>query len=217
METIRFEEASYVKETLILDRATAAFETGKSYLILNDDRRELGLLTAVMTGLETLTSGKLLYNSQDISKNVHTTLLTAEIGTVFQKYNYIPELSAVENLYYYLQVSKKPRKKADCLKYLASFGINGPSAKQPLGQLDLFTQKKYSLAKAVIFSPRLLVLDHLLSSMDFHSQEQVMGYLKTLTDEGTCVILLECEQYLGRYTDEVWGMNRGKLSFIKGI
>ncbi|WP_321386915.1 ATP-binding cassette domain-containing protein [uncultured Enterococcus sp.] len=218
MEAIRLEQADYNKEALVLEQVTTAFDRGKTYLIFSDARLELGLLTAVMTGLESLNSGKLFYYGEEYSKNVHTTLRTAAIGAVFQKYNYIPELSAEENLYYYLQISNKPKKRAECLKYLASFGINGVTAKRPLQLLDIFTQKKYCLAKAVVFSPKLLVLDHLLSTLDFYSQEQIMAYLDKLAkEEQTCVILLEREQFLGRYTDEVWGLNRGKLSFIKSI
>jgi putative ABC transport system ATP-binding protein len=218
MEALRFEQASYSKETLVLEQVTAVFDRGRSYLIFSDARLELGLLTAVMTGLESLCSGKLFYHGQEYSENVHTPLHRAEIGAVFQKYNYIPELSAEENLYYYLQLSNKPKKRAECLKYLASFGISGVTAKRPLQQLDIFTQRKYCLAKAVVFSPKLLILDHLLSMLDFYSQEQVMAYLEKLAkEEQTCILLLESEQFLGRYTDEVWGLNRGKLSFIKSI
>lgn len=218
MEAIRFEQASYTKEALVLEQVSATFDRGKSYLIFSDARLELGLLTAVMTGLEPLSSGKLFYYGQEYTKHVHTTLHTAEIGAVFQKYNYIPALSAEENLYYYLQINKQPMKKAACRKYLASFGINGDSLKRPLQQLDLLIQKKYCLAKALVLSPKLLIVDHLLSTLDFHSQEQIMIYLNKLAnEEKTCVILLESEQFLGRYTDEVWGLNRGKLSFIKCI
>lgn len=219
MAAIRFEHANYnKKEIVVLEQISTAFERGKSYLIFSDARLELGLLTAIMTGLDSLSSGKIFYHGQECSKSVHTTLQEAEIGAVFQKYNYIPELSAEENLYYYLQISNRPKKRSDCLKYLATFGINGVSAKRPLQQLDLLIQKKYCLAKAVVFSPKVLILDHLLSAMDFYCQEQIMDYLNKLTrEEETCIIILESEQFLGRYADEVWGLNRGKLSFIKSI
>lgn len=218
MTMIRLEEAGFEKDLLVLDQATVSFEVGKTYLILNEDRRALSLFAAVMTGLESLTSGKIFYEGEEYSKRVHTPLQAAEVGAVFQKYNYIPELSAAENLYYYLQISNRPKRRSDCLSYLATFGISGPTAKRPLRQLDLFTQKKYCLAKATVLAPKLLVLDHLLSKLDFHSQEQLMVYLNKLTkEEGNCVIILENEQFLGRYADEVWGLNRGKLSFIKSI
>lgn len=218
MTMIRLEEASFEKELLVLDRVTASFEAGKTYLILNENRRELGLLTAVMTGLEPLTSGKLFYDSEEYSKRVHTPLLAGEVGAVFQKFNYIPEVSAEENLYYYLQINNRPKKRSECLSYLATFGINGATAKRPLRKLELLTQKKYCLAKALVLSPKLLVLDHLLSKLDFNSQEQLMTYLDRLAkEEESCVIIMESEQFLGRYADEVWGLNRGKLSFIKSI
>ncbi|MGC6768104.1 ATP-binding cassette domain-containing protein [Enterococcus sp. LJL128] len=216
MEIVKMTEVSYQlaeKAEALFERITIQLESGSVYLILSDSGIEKSGFAAVLAGLEKPTSGELRYHSLLLNDGE---LAVDQIGTVFQQDNFIPEFSPLENIYYYQQIIKQPKRKKECLSYLAAFGIDKKSAGIPLVKSSLFIQKKYCLAKAMACRPKLLVLDHLFSGVGFPRQECLMDYLRTQADEeDVCIVILTEEQFLGKYADEVWGLNRGRLSFIK--
>ena len=216
---IRLIDASYFSKkehSPLLDHLQADFTAGKTHLIFGDSAFERSALSALLAGREPLTSWLLLYEGDMRFKADGQTLQADEIGTVFQTYNYIPDFSAVDNLHYHLQMIGRSWRKSACLSYLEEHGIDRNEARIPLKKAENFIQKKYCLAKSVVTKPAILLLDGLLNGLPLDRQEQVMHYLNTLAHtQNTCVIILEGESVSGKYVDEVWGISRGRLSFIK--
>ena len=148
-------------------------------------------LLNLLGGLDSATSGRILYNDNDITKMKETALADFrlhKIGFVFQFYDLIPELTAEENIMLPAQLAKN--KQADLSALTERLGLTDRLSHYP-SQLSGGQQQRVAIARALINNPDVLLCDEPTGNLDRKTGDDVMELLLQLnkTEKRTIVIV----------------------------
>jgi len=160
--------------------------------------------------LDMPTKGTLLMNGKDtstLSGKEQATFRRNKIGFVFQRFNLMPQLSALENVL--LPMIKPDLEKAKEL--LDKMGLEGKHNKRP-SQLSGGEQQRVSIARALINNPSLILADEPTGELDTKNAEVIMGILQDLNkNEGVTIIIVTHNPLVAEFTDEIIEMRDGNI------
>lgn len=165
----------------------------------------------ILGGMDTATSGKVLVDGENIVK-YNTRNLTAyrreDIGFVFQFYNLIPNLTALENVELALQICKEP---LDAAQVLTEVGLSDRMHNFP-AQLSGGEQQRVSIARALAKNPKLLLCDEPTGALDYNTGKAILKLLQdTCRQQGMTVILITHNSAIAPMADRVIHMKNGKV------
>ncbi len=165
--------------------------------------------------LDVATSGKYLLEGEDVSKakdNRMADIRNQKIGFVFQQFNLLPKLTAVENvalplLYRDIEKSKRFKMAEEALEKV---GLSERKKFLP-NELSGGQCQRVAIARAIAGSPRLLLADEPTGALDTKSGEQIMELFKKLNDEGATIIMITHEQEIANCAKKIYHIRDGKL------
>jgi putative ABC transport system ATP-binding protein len=168
----------------------------------------------ILGGMDTATSGSVLVDGQDIAK-YNQRQLTAyrrdDIGFVFQFYNLIPNLTALENVELALQICRDPM---DAATVLNEVGLGERLDNFP-AQLSGGEQQRVSIARALAKNPKLLLCDEPTGALDYNTGKAILKLLQdTCREKGMTVILITHNSAIAPMADRVIRIKNGKVSDI---
>lgn len=168
----------------------------------------------ILGGMDTATSGEVIVGDSDISK-YNNKQLTAyrrdDIGFVFQFYNLIPNLTALENVELALQICKEP---LDAAEVLSEVGLKERADNFP-AQLSGGEQQRVSIARALAKNPKLLLCDEPTGALDYNTGKAILKLLQdTCREKGMTVILITHNSAIAPMADRVIHIKNGKVSKI---
>lgn len=168
----------------------------------------------ILGGMDTATSGEVIVGGSDISK-YNNKQLTAyrrdDIGFVFQFYNLIPNLTALENVELALQICKEP---LDAAEVLGEVGLKERADNFP-AQLSGGEQQRVSIARALAKNPKLLLCDEPTGALDYNTGKAILKLLQdTCHEKGMTVILITHNSAIAPMADRVIHIKNGKVSKI---
>lgn len=174
-------------------------------------------LISIIAGLLNPTRGSVAVWDTDLSKLSGRRLVefrAKNIGFVFQQYNLLPALSAVENAAVPLVIAGWPRAKAitKARMMLSTVGLGDRADRFP-SQLSGGEQQRVAIARALIHQPRLLVCDEPTSALDAKSGQTVMELIKQVAVEpGRAVIVVTHDSRVYEFGDRIIEMSDGRIS-----
>ena len=168
----------------------------------------------ILGGMDTATSGQVLVDGQDIA-TYSTKQLTAyrrdDIGFVFQFYNQIPNLTALENVELALQICKDPM---DAQEVLEEVGLGERLDNFP-AQLSGGEQQRVSIARALAKNPKLLLCDEPTGALDYNTGKSILKLLQdTCRNSGMTVILITHNSAIAPMADRVIKIKNGRVDKI---
>ena len=168
----------------------------------------------ILGGMDTATSGQVLVDGQDIA-TYSTKQLTAyrrdDIGFVFQFYNLIPNLTALENVELALQICKDPM---DAQEVLEEVGLGERLDNFP-AQLSGGEQQRVSIARALAKNPKLLLCDEPTGALDYNTGKSILKLLQdTCRNSGMTVILITHNSAIAPMADRVITIKHGRVDKI---
>ncbi len=166
----------------------------------------------VLGGMDTATSGSIWVDGKDISK-YHPRALTGyrrdDIGFVFQFYNLISNLTALENVELALQICRDPLSARSVLK---DVGL-GDRMKNFPAQLSGGEQQRVSIARALAKNPKLLLCDEPTGALDYNTGKAILKLLQDMCRErGMTVIVITHNSAIAPMADRVIKIKNGKVS-----
>lgn len=168
----------------------------------------------ILGGMDTATEGKVLVDGKDIaaySQRQLTAYRRDDIGFVFQFYNLIPNLTALENVELALQICKNPM---DAGKVLEEVGLGERFDNFP-AQLSGGEQQRVSIARALAKNPKLLLCDEPTGALDYHTGKSILKLLQdTCRDKGMTVILITHNSAIAPMADRVIRIKNGRVSDV---
>ena len=177
-------------------------------------------LISIIAGLLTATSGSLSVLGQDIIAMTGSELVRfrqKNIGFVFQQYNLLPTLTAVENAAVPLIISGTPRKQAfEAAKHiLTAVGLEKRMHLMP-NQLSGGQQQRVAIARALVHEPRLLVCDEPTAALDAHSGQTVMELLRRVAlQPDRAVIVVTHDNRIFGVGDRIIHMDDGCVTDVE--
>ena len=168
----------------------------------------------ILGGMDTATSGKVIVDGENITK-YNTKKLTLyrrdDVGFVFQFYNLIPNLTALENVELALQICKEP---LDANEVLDLVGLKDRKDNFP-AQLSGGEQQRVSIARALAKNPKLLLCDEPTGALDYNTGKAILKLLQdTCRKQKMTVILITHNSAIAPMADRVIHIKNGKVSEI---
>lgn len=144
-------------------------------------------LLNIIGGLDTVTNGKVFLNGQDITTMNEGTLIDFRlhnIGFVFQAYNLIPVLTALENVEFVLFLQQKPKKERQerAMELLKRVGLEECANKKP-AELSGGQQQRVAVARALASRPAFVLADEPTANLDSHTAESLLDLMQDLNKE----------------------------------
>lgn len=196
---------------LALEGVSFTIEKGEFCVLLGSSGAGKTTLLNMLGGMDTITSGTITFDGHDISSLKKSELIDYrrhDVGFVFQFYNLIPNLTALENVEIAAHLCKNPIPAADAL---AMVGL-GERADHFPAQLSGGEQQRVAIARALAKNPRLLLCDEPTGALDYATGKAVLGLLYDLSRErGTTVIIITHNQAIAPMADRVIRIRSGKI------
>lgn len=168
----------------------------------------------ILGGMDTATSGEVIVDGNDITlynKKQLTAYRREDIGFVFQFYNLVPNLTALENVELALQICKDP---LDAMTVLKDVGLGERAANFP-AQLSGGEQQRVSIARALAKNPKLLLCDEPTGALDYNTGKAILKLLQdTCREKGMTVVLITHNSAIAPMADRVIKIKNGKVSKI---
>ncbi len=169
----------------------------------------------ILGGMDTLTSGSVYLDSVKISglsKRKLTEYRRYDVGFVFQFYNLIQNLTAVENVELAAQICRDPLNAADVLEKV---GL-GDRMKNFPAQLSGGEQQRVAIARALAKNPKLLLCDEPTGALDYNTGKSVLKLLQdTCRSTGMTVVVITHNQALSAMADRIITVKSGVVSDIR--
>ena len=194
-----------------LDGVSFAVEKGEFVVLLGSSGAGKTTLLNMLGGMDTITSGTILFDGRDIS---HLTAFEMaryrrhDVGFVFQFYNLIPNLTALENVEIAAQLCSNPIPAAQALEMV---GLSQRARNFP-AQLSGGEQQRVSIARALAKNPKLLLCDEPTGALDYKTGKQVLGLLQdTCRKTGRTVIVITHNTALTAMADRIIRVRSGQI------
>ena len=176
-------------EIRAVDGIDFSIQKGEFVVIVGPSGAGKTTVLNILGGMDTASGGRITVDGQDITKYSERQLTgyrRDDIGFVFQFYNLIPNLTALENVEMALQICRNP---LDARAVLKEVGLEERMDNFP-AQLSGGEQQRVSIARALAKNPKLLLCDEPTGALDSHSGEQVMELFQSLNDEGVSILMI---------------------------
>lgn len=165
----------------------------------------------ILGGMDTLTEGSVILDGQDISK-LKKKQLTAyrryDVGFVFQFYNLVQNLTALENVELASQICKEP---LDAAQVLKEVGLSERMANFP-AQLSGGEQQRVAIARALAKNPKILLCDEPTGALDYNTGKAVLKLLQdTCRKNGMTVVVITHNQALTAMADRIITVKSGTI------
>ena len=166
----------------------------------------------ILGGMDTATSGTLLVDGEEITaynSRKLTEYRREDIGFVFQFYNLVPNLTALENVELALQICRDP---LDAKEVLEDVGLGHRLNNFP-AQLSGGEQQRVSIARALAKNPKLLLCDEPTGALDYNTGKAILKLLQNMCRErGMTVIVITHNQAIAPMADRLIHIKNGQVS-----
>lgn len=194
-----------------LDDASFEVEKGELAVILGSSGAGKTTALNILGGMDTATSGQVVVDGNEITNYNKKQLVgyrRTDIGFVFQFYNLVPNLTALENVELAAQVCKDS---LDALQTLDKVGLSNRKDNFP-AQLSGGEQQRVSIARALAKNPKLLLCDEPTGALDYNTGKQILQLLQdTCRKENITVLLITHNSALAPMADRLIRFKSGKV------
>lgn len=169
----------------------------------------------ILGGMDTLTSGSAILDGADISKMTKRQLTAYrryDVGFVFQFYNLVQNLTALENVELAAQICREPLNAQEVLEQM---GLSERMKNFP-AQLSGGEQQRVAIARALAKNPKLLLCDEPTGALDYNTGKAVLKLLQdTCRKTGMTVVVITHNSALSAMADRIITVKSGKVSDMR--
>ena len=202
-------------EIRAVDGIDFSIQKGEFVVIVGPSGAGKTTVLNILGGMDTASGGRITVDGQDITKYSERQLTgyrRDDIGFVFQFYNLIPNLTALENVEMALQICRNPR---DARAVLKEVGLEERMDNFP-AQLSGGEQQRVSIARALAKNPKLLLCDEPTGALDYNTGKAILKLLQEMCREkGMTVIVITHNSALAPMADRLIKIKNGKVSSMK--
>lgn len=213
--TKSFEAANGIVHAL--DDVSFQVETGQFASIIGKSGSGKTTLLSLLGALDTPTSGSIEVDDQDIAKlsaHQQTTYRAQKIGFVFQHYNLIPNLSAIENVMLALEFGGVPsrERRERATELLEAVGLEEDQQLRRPGLLSGGQQQRVSIARALANRPAIILADEPTGNLDSETGKKIFDLLHNLSrKENTTILAVTHDLDIAGKTDRTFLLKDGKI------
>ena len=169
----------------------------------------------IIGGMDFLTDGSLTIEGKDFSHPTDAELTAYRrryVGFIFQAYNLMPNLTALENVQFIAEIVPDPMPAEEALEKV---GLLDRGNRYP-AQLSGGQQQRVSIARALVKNPRLILADEPTAALDFRTSQEVLRVIENIVkSRGTTVLMVTHNPEIGKMADRIVRLRNGRVASIK--
>ena len=202
-------------EVRALDHVSLIIGEGEFVAIIGQSGSGKSTLMNMLGCLDTPTSGKYFLHGQDVSHmtdDEQSDIRNREIGFIFQGFNLIPSLTALENVelpLIYRGVAKKERSLL-AMNALSKVGLGQRMTHKP-NEMSGGQQQRVAIARAIAQAPPILLADEPTGNLDSGSSKEIISIIKKLYSEGRTVIIITHDPGIAKQAKRIITISDGQI------
>lgn len=214
MKSVNYHYLQNNKKIMILLNADYTFEKGKMYTLLGPSGCGKTTTLALLSALEQPLSGEILYQDQNIKEIGISRYRSDKIGIVFQSFNLINYMSAIQNVQMVMEITNNKifSKKRKALMLLKKVGLNEDEAHRNVMKLSGGQQQRVAIARAIATEADIIFADEPTGNLDIDTAEEIINIFQKLAhDDGKCIIAVTHSSSFAQKADVILTLKRGQL------
>lgn len=215
VKNVKYRYSDAPKDEYVLNDINMGFELGKTYAIRGQSGSGKTTLLSLISGLEKKYLGEILYEDKPLNKMDLDVYRNTHIGIVFQSYNLLPSLTAVENIILSMEISKVKvtDKKKKALELMKSVGLNEYLANRRILKLSGGEQQRIAIARSLSYNPKIIIADEPTGNLDADTENEILKIFKKLAhEENKCVIIVTHSKNVSDQCDHVYNLKKSSTS-----
>lgn len=218
MDKIKVENVSHyyqdgMKMKKVLNDISCKFESGKFYAILGESGSGKTTLLSLLSGLDTVIEGNIYFNDKTIKEIGYNNYRLNNVNIIFQSYNLIPYMTAVENVITSMDIMKLKidDKRKEALRLLNELKIDNLSADRSVLKLSGGEQQRVAIARSLVGDVPFIMADEPTGNLDEETEEKIIEIFKKLVKSGKGVIVVTHSKKVAESADVVYHIKGGDI------
>lgn len=204
------------KNTVVLENINEQVNTGQVICVIGPSGAGKSTFLRCLNGLEQPTSGKVLFEGNDLTKLSEKQLdqMREKMGMVFQGFNLFPNMNVVENI---KLAPMKVKHQSDndatetAMKLLTKVGLADKATQYPT-QLSGGQKQRVAIARALAMDPEVMLFDEPTSALDPEMVDEVLTVMRDLAASGMTMVVVTHEMgFAHEVADQIWFMADGYI------
>ena len=213
MSLLKLENISYTYDKAdnpVLRDINYEFEAGKIYAIIGKSGAGKTTLLSILSSLAKTTDGKIYLNGKDIAKIDKYKFRSNYVGVIFQSFNLLTHLTAIENVILSMDVSGKKieNKKQKAIELLEKVHLSEEEGNRRVLKLSGGQQQRVDIARALSYDADIILADEPTGNLDPETQEEIMKIFKMLAKEGKSIIMVTHSKDVAAQADVIYELKK---------
>ena len=208
-------EMDSAEPLVVLKGINLNIQTGEFIAVTGPSGSGKSTMAHIIGALDKPSWGEVYLKNKSIAKMSESSLAFLRgktVGFVFQQFNLLPTLTALENVMLPMEIINKPESyaKERAQKLLESLGLGDRLNHKP-NQLSGGQQQKVAIARALANDPEVILADEPTGNLDTKSGQFVMDFLEKMNEQGKTIVLITHEMELVKYASRVIHLRDGRI------
>lgn len=195
----------------VLRNLNYEFQEGKVYAIKGKSGSGKTTLLSLISGLEKDYEGSIDFNGKELREIDLDNYRSKDIGIVFQSYNLLPHLTAIENIILSMNVShlKISDKEAKAIELMKSVGLDEGQKDRRILKLSGGEQQRVAIARSLSYNPKMILADEPTGNLDKETENDILDILKNLAhNENKCVFIVTHSENVCNQVDVIYELKK---------
>jgi putative ABC transport system ATP-binding protein len=202
------------RKLTVLDQVTFSIQAGETIAIVGPSGSGKTTLLGLCAGLDSSSTGSVVLNGESLEKlneDQRAAVRSRDVGFIFQNFQLLPTLTALENVMVPLELKKRTNAKEKAMELLEKVGLKDRATHYPT-QLSGGEQQRVSIARAFANAPKILFADEPTGNLDTETGAMIENLIFDLNKEqGTTLVLVTHDLELAAKTQRIVHIKGGKI------
>lgn len=206
----RYDDAE--ADDYVLKDINYSFETGKVYAIKGKSGSGKTTLLSLLSGLENNYEGSIEFAGKELKNIDLDNYRSRDIGIVFQSYNLLPHLTAIENIILSMNVSNLniTNKEEQAISLMEKVGLTKNQKDRRVLKLSGGEQQRVAIARSLSYNPLMILADEPTGNLDKETENEILKIFKNLAKEDKCIIIVTHSENVCDQADIVYELVKNK-------